>query len=149
MKSEVLFHPQNMEIYVHCNIYQKLKKNERKKRGKIKMFLSLSSVPSLLAITSLDSGRLAGCCVFVWDMDLDARWATAHSTHSSVVRPLLLDVEQIDLGVDYSRGIFHNFWLASFHLPLSLFSVHLPLSNSHPYPAAALQDTAEGGPWVV
>ncbi len=60
-------------------------------------------------------------------MDLDAHWATAHSTHSSVVHPLLLDVEQIDLGVDYSRGIFHNFWLAFLHLPLVLFSLHLPL----------------------
>lgn len=120
-----------------------------KDEKKTEMFLSLSSVLSLLAISSLDSGRLSGCCVFVWDMDLDARWATAHSTHSSVVRPLLLDVEQIDLGVDYSRGIFHNFWLASLHLPLLLFAVHLPLANSHPYPAAALQDAAKGGPWVV
>ena len=63
------------------------------------------------------------------------RWATAHSTHSSVVHPLLLDVEQIDLGVDYSGGTFHNFWLASLHLLLRLCSVHLPPSKLTPIPS--------------
>lgn len=58
-------------------------------------------------------------------------WATTHSTHSSVVCLLLLNVEQIDLGVDYARGIFHNFWLASFHPLFQLFCVHLHLSLTH------------------
>lgn len=70
--------------------------------------MSLCCVPSLPAISSLGP---SGFCVFVWDMDR----VTTHSAPSSVVRPLLTDSEQIDLGVDYSGSIFHNFWLATSH----------------------------------
>lgn len=102
-------------------------KEWKKEKENKKLVLSLSSVPSLLAISSLWH---SGCCVFVWDMDLDARSVTAHSTHSSVVGLLLLDVEQIDLGVDYLRAYFITFdWLLS--TSHSYFSPSICISLTH------------------
>lgn len=95
-------HKQKVEMKLEkygnvCTFLTSNKKWERRKKGgeeKLNriMFLSLS-FPSPAAILPLWH---SGCCVFVWDMDLDVRMVTAHSAHSSVVRSPLLDVEQID-----------------------------------------------------
>lgn len=105
-----------------CIAVSMRKEGKKEGRRRKRSWVSLSSsVPSLLAILPCtQAASLAVVCLSeIWTW---MHRAAAHSTHSSVVHPLHLDVEQIDLGVDYSRGMFHNFWLALLHLPL-LFSL--------------------------
>lgn len=130
-----------------CTFLTSNKKWARRKKGGKKlnriMFLSLS-FPSLAAISPLWH---SSCCVFFWDMDLDAPVVTAHSAHSSVVRSPLLDVEQIDLKCWLFEGHISQLLAGSSPPPTatSLRVRALP-PHSRPHLAAASQDTSWRGP---
>lgn len=95
------------------------------------------------------SGSRSGCCMFVWDMDLDEPSGRPLNTF------LCSPPDSLGRWTNwFGRRLFRGPHFITFDWLLSTShsyfqSVHLPSSDSRPDPAAPLQDTSEGGLWAM
>lgn len=139
---------------LHFNIYQKQNDWRKERKKKIKRSVNVS----VALLSPIPPGHLlGGLRQTLWLLCVCLRYGLGCSLSDRPLHTFLCS-PPASLGRWtnwfghwlFKGAYFITFALASLHLPLLLFSLHLPLSNSHPYPAAAaLLDTAEGGPWAV